>query len=702
MQRMKFNQLELHQLNIYKQNIAKKIENIAIDLDIFLNHYHYMLEHGISEQQYISEFEHEMVMYCSSKINYEQLRILSLLGMELMRVNCHEGQPEVVPKEQLQDKSKRDYFLDAQSLQAKQIYVSPLNLNMEHGKTEHPLKPIVRLVMPLSDKNENKSGYLVINYNAKYFLPKLTTQESYGPTSPQGGHIFLINSLGTSYNPVPQSLYSGIEKQKLGEEFSFAKHYPQAWQILELNDTGDFDLADGLINFVTYYPPGQNEGNKNDIYLNQDIRWKVVSFVPASKIAFANKQFLIKVLIFLPIVLLIYLSAVYLFIKNQWQRQVLDEKLKANHSYLEAIMNNMVDGILSVDVYGRIHSSNGAFIRLSGYHQDQLQGKSLNFLFPYMQWSSDTDAIDWLKSNLNNQQVLRQEVSCRNKQGKNIPVEITFGQTQIDNESFYLLFIRDQSQQKEQEQELHSLDLKYRHREKIAEVGVLVGGILHEVSNPMAAIEGLLIELKENSQKQPGATSLSITSQENIDMIMEHVNRLKSISYEVSTFLKPNSEQFDLLDLNSVVNSATSLLRYDKRWHSIELEKHLDKQLPLIQGISDQLTQVLINLLINAADAYTNIIDRKHQIKVSTIRASYELICLSIEDNASGMSEEVSSQVFQQFYTTKGTGKGTGLGLSLCQSIIDEHNGSIEMESELGLGTTFRLYLPIDIDFREE
>ena len=102
-----------------------------------------------------------MVMYCSSKINYEQLRLLDQKGKESMRVNCRQGQPQVVAKKELQDKSMHDYYLNGLSLKEGEIYVSPLNLNMEHEQIERPLKPIVRLVTPMIDKNGKQNGFFV-------------------------------------------------------------------------------------------------------------------------------------------------------------------------------------------------------------------------------------------------------------------------------------------------------------------------------------------------------------------------------------------------------------------------------------------------------------------------------------------------------------------------------------------------------------
>jgi PAS domain S-box-containing protein len=684
--RMKFNQQELYQLNIHKQNITKIIESISIDLNIFFKHYQFMFERGNSLYDEDNEIVHEMLMYCSSKLNYNQLRILDMQGMEIKRVNCKKGQPQFVSKQQLQDKSQQEYYLNALKLKVGEVYVSPLSLNIEHGKVQTPITPMVRLITPLANKSGEKLGFVIINYNAQHFIhfPKNTADD----TSIERRNIFLINSEGVSYNPLPENLTQNMG-QSNDKGFSLAENYPGIWQKLKTKESNSFSMNNSLINSISYYPPGQ------------DIPWKIVSYVPYSQLTFSNKQFFIKLSILVPLIFTLFLMILYFILKSNWQQKVADKNLNANRIYLEAIMNNMVDGIITIDMQGLIYNANSAFINLYNCPIEQLIGKSLSYLFPHMGWNSNEETLDWIKTNISNEKPYREEIFCHTKNGKKIPLEVTFSQAQTTHSPFYILFIRDLSQQKKQEKKLHALDLKYRHREKIAEVGVLVGGILHEVSNPMAAIEGLLLDLRDN-QKENNKSMLNKASEENIDIIIEHISRVKNISHEISTFLKPDSNQLAPLDLNSVINSAISLLSYDKRWNHIELEMQLDKQLPVISGISDQLTQVLINLLTNAADAYANMNNCKHGIKISTRRFNHEMILLSVEDKASGMSKEISSQIFQQFYTTKDTGKGTGLGLSLCETIINEHNGNINVESEIGKGTTFRIYLPIDIDYRDE
>ena len=144
-----------------------------------------------------------------------------------------------------------------------------------------------------------------------------------------------------------------------------------------------------------------------------------------------------------------------------------------------------------------------------------------------------------------------------------------------------------------------------------------------------------------------------------------------------------------------LVRGATKLLRYDPRLDGIQLDFHLDSQLPAIVGSPDQLTQVIFNLLVNAEDACQELPQGRGLIHVST-RPQNGGVRLAIRDNGSGMDEAALAKAFEAYFTTKHLGEGLGLGLSLCRSIVAEHGGACSMESTPGKGTTVSVDLPLN------
>ena len=249
----------------------------------------------------------------------------------------------------------------------------------------------------------------------------------------------------------------------------------------------------------------------------------------------------------------------------------------------------------------------------------------------------------------------------------------------------------------ERENELVIARQKYFHQEKMAAVGALAAGVAHEIGNPIAAMSGVLQEMAD--AQVAGQTSSA--ENEKLSMLQTHIHRLSAITREISEYAAPQPMERQLLDLNGLVRTTAGLMSYDKRMRQVNLRLHLDNQLPAIYGVADQLTQVIMNLLINAADALDS----------AGCRASGEFLAghpqeiilrsetvdgnvrFSVTDNGCGMSQETLNRAFEAFYTTKS--RGTGLGLSLCYSIITGHGGAIEIDSARGKGTRVKITLPL-------
>lgn len=239
----------------------------------------------------------------------------------------------------------------------------------------------------------------------------------------------------------------------------------------------------------------------------------------------------------------------------------------------------------------------------------------------------------------------------------------------------------------EREKELVIARQRYFYQEKMAAVGALAAGVAHEIGNPIAAMSGVLQEMSDEQNAREDERDYRL------DTLQTQIRRLSAIIREISGFASPQSAERDLLDFNGLIRTDARLMSYDKRMHQVNLLLDLDNQLPAIYGVADQLTQVIMNLLINAADALESLEDRQREIKLCS-KICDGNVCFSVTDNGCGMSKDTVNRAFEAFYTTKS--RGTGLGLSLCYSIITEHGGTIEIDSNPGEGTQVRITLPVD------
>ncbi len=230
--------------------------------------------------------------------------------------------------------------------------------------------------------------------------------------------------------------------------------------------------------------------------------------------------------------------------------------------------------------------------------------------------------------------------------------------------------------------------LRSMHQEKVSAIGTLANGIMHEIGNPAAAIGSLVHDMKATD----GASGCAQCPDQRCDLIQQQLDRITSILRDVSEYTTPLSQESEVLDFNQLVDSACRLLRFDKRLAKTGCLREFDPDVPAIRGRAEQLTQLVISLLMNALDAVESV-DRVPSIRVDT-RAVDNQVILTVQDNGCGMDAETLNLAFDAFYTSKTEGKGSGLGLNLCQSIVAEHGGGIELESTPDVGTTVHILLP--------
>lgn len=257
-----------------------------------------------------------------------------------------------------------------------------------------------------------------------------------------------------------------------------------------------------------------------------------------------------------------------------------------------------------------------------------------------------------------------------------------------DDFAGYIGTCMDITEREEAKQQLEEARSMYYHQEKLAAIGTLAAGIVHEVGNPISAISGLTQELiiegeQEGKQDKP--------SQQFLHSILEQTSRLTSITRDVTDFATVKGSALELLDLNELVDRTCRLMRYDSLIKKIGLTVELASNLPAISGREDDLMQVLVNLLSNSAHACINI--QHATISVNTAHID-DTVQFSVTDNGCGMTPKVAARAMEPFFSTKSVGQGTGLGLSLCNSLVKQSGGELKIESSPQQGTTVSVILP--------
>lgn len=242
----------------------------------------------------------------------------------------------------------------------------------------------------------------------------------------------------------------------------------------------------------------------------------------------------------------------------------------------------------------------------------------------------------------------------------------------------------------ERTRELQEAQAQYLHAEKLSAIGKLSASIAHEFNNPLQGVMAILKGLKKTSK-------LDEEEMELLDVALGETERMKNLIRNLQEFNRPSSGRKVPMDVHASINSLLLLCKSDfKRKRIVTVLNYAD-QLPRILAIPDQIKQVFLNLLNNAADAIQN----DGVITVSTCHDDNR-VAVAIQDTGTGIAPEHMELLFQPFYSTKSEIQGTGLGLSVCQGIVENHGGEIRVASEPGQGSTFTVVLPVGEDYETQ
>jgi PAS domain S-box-containing protein len=274
------------------------------------------------------------------------------------------------------------------------------------------------------------------------------------------------------------------------------------------------------------------------------------------------------------------------------------------------------------------------------------------------------------------------------KNGEEIPVSLSASIVYEGGQEIASLGIFTDLREKIKiEKELQETQVRLLQAEKMASLGSLSAGVAHEINNPLGGIliyASLLLEEFEEKND---------TKAEDLKKIVAEASRCKEIVKSLLEFGRQTESKVELLDINKAIMDGLFFLENQVLFHDVSITKKLDSSLPPIEGNPNQLKQVFMNMMVNAAEAMT---DQKGTLTITTGKSDdLSTVFISFQDTGMGIPAQVQPRIFEPFFTTKEIGKGTGLGLSTSYGIIQSHHGNIEMESEVNVGTVFTIVLPI-------
>jgi len=404
--------------------------------------------------------------------------------------------------------------------------------------------------------------------------------------------------------------------------------------------------------------------------------------------------------------------------------QQMSSSLRASEQRMRMILENMAEGLFSMDARGIISRVNAGAVRILGHRSEQLEGEHVGDLIPAFAGSAPAD---WgvLHGGEESSGVI--ELDARHASRGDVPISLTLVEYTVAGQRTITGVFRDLSEERKLQSEL-------QQTRKMEAIGHLAAGIAHEINTPTQFVSdnlGFLTESFDDLQRGLDAHAELLaaardagvlseardslaTTLERLDVAYlateipraleqsrDGLERIAGIVDAMKSFSRPGTEAKRLFDLNRSVRNAAMIARNE--WEPIaEVELDLEGDSLHVLGYEAEINQVLLGMILNGAQAISSarVVDAERplpgRILLSTRRLP-ETAVVEVVDDGAGMSESVRQKIFDPFFTTKEVGQGTGQGLAVAWSVIvEKHGGSIEVESREGEGARFRIGIPLE------
>ena len=653
-----------------------------------------------------------------------QVRFLDAQGQEVVRIDRREGRLVTVPEHELQNKSDRYYVHDGLAHEAGQIYVSPLDLNVERGQAEKPERPVIRLATPIVDRKGEKRGLLIVNLHAAYILGQI--QEMAGG---RGGVAYLFDRSGFYLSR--SAAETGAETFSMRSIETLADFLPRS---LLTRVVGGKEGTAILGDWILAYAPisiGQTLADRSD----SNMEWSVALAFPRVQLfqAVFNLYLLYGML---AVSLLVAAVAGYLLSRHLLRPLTLlssetEEIAKGNFSHrveirgndeiadlgarfnimttqleqsykalenrkgeleaevlartmdlerergqLATVISNTADGIISADTEGVIVLANHAARRYLIGGVGTLAGRSIGEFWPGWDEYADQSPSALLAGNFD--LVMH---------GRTLSLGIAPVMASGHPDGF-ILVVRDVTEERRLQDHRRELDRQMFQMEKMATLGEVAMGLAHEIGNPLAGMKAVVQLLLEDKQDE--------AQLEYLLRIQNEINRLADFLRTFHGFAAPQEMNPVPCRLEQLLEDVLLWTRKEARTRNVAIEyAPCCNRVPALWADPAQLKQVLLNLVINAIHAMPK--GGGIQIGMCSGMPAAEggvpRMRFCVRDTGVGIPPELLTKIFDPFFTTRTD--GSGIGLAVVKKIVVQHGADIQVASEAGHGTCFELEWPI-------
>ena len=355
---------------------------------------------------------------------------------------------------------------------------------------------------------------------------------------------------------------------------------------------------------------------------------------------------------------------------------------------LRAILQTAIDAIITIEESGVIESVNPAAERAFGYTRDELIGRNVSMLMPspYRE-EHDHHIANYLRTGVARIIGIGREIEAQRKDGSVFPADIAVSEVRLPGRRLFTGIIRDLTERREIEERARLRLEDAAHTARVLELGEMCSGIVHEVSQPLAAIvsfsEGCL-RMVRGGRGEPAMV------EDALGRIVEQGVRAGEIVSRVRDLVRRGGRRSRNFNLGEAIVETLLLVDHERRQRRVRIAVQCEPGLPAVSADRVQIEQILLNVLRNAFHAIEGA--ERRQVWIRTSRAEEGRVRLVVEDSGPGLTPELCERVFEAFYTTKPNGLGVGLAIS--RSLAERHGGRLWAEPEGERGARFGLELP--------
>ena len=629
------------------------------------------------------DLRQDFLAFATARLTYDQVRLLDLNGAEIVAIDRAGKGFVAVPADKLQDKADRYYTIDTLRLGPGQIYVSPLDLNVEHGAIERPVKPELRVSTPVFDADGHKKGMVILNYGAAQLLAHLRLLAASSKGDP-----WLLNNKGYWLMGPVADEWAFMDPERKAR--TLAQIDPGTWQVMTHGQASGQFMANGdLLSYVRMTVPGVAAGRRGKQFLT-GWSWIFATHVPAARLSALRWEwsypFRVIAAVLVPLLGVIALVSAYQYARReQAEKERDDAELHARGEKLaNLIIESSPQANLVANGEGCIVRMNAAAEELFGYRRNDLMGQSVETLIPARLRHKHAGLRHTFHSSKTaHMSAEGRELVALCKDGREILVEIGLGQMQVGNDRHAVVSVTDITARKAAEAELKvAMDGLARSN---ADLEQFAYAAAHDLQEPLRSIGGMLQLLHGRY-----AERLDDKADTLINHAVTGAQRMQGLIDDLLTYSHAGREaEVSTVDCNAVMDEVTQALgqRLGETGANVSWA-----DLPTIVANRTMILQLFQNLVANAIKFRGG---KDPEVNVSAEMDGDGNWTFAVADNGIGIDPKFRTDIFKVFRRLHShqAYEGSGIGLALCRRIVEHHEGRIWVDSEPGQGATFKFEL---------